>query len=27
MREDLSIFDFELSSEDFKNVSLLLNQK
>ena len=26
MREDLSIFDFELSSEDFKNVSLLLNQ-
>jgi diketogulonate reductase-like aldo/keto reductase len=26
MREDLSIFDFELSSEDLKNVSLLLNQ-
>jgi len=26
MREDLSIFDFELSSEDIKNVSLLLNQ-
>ncbi len=26
MREELSIFDFELSSEDFKNVSLLLNQ-
>jgi diketogulonate reductase-like aldo/keto reductase len=25
MREDLSIFDFELSSEDLKNVSLLLN--
>ncbi|MBW2490825.1 MAG: aldo/keto reductase [Deltaproteobacteria bacterium] len=26
MREDLSIFDFKLSSEDLKNVSLLLNQ-
>jgi len=26
MREDLSIFNFELSSEDLKNVSLLLNQ-
>ena len=26
MREDLSIFDFELSSEDSRNVSLLLNQ-
>lgn len=26
MREDLSIFDFELSSEDLKNVSFLLNQ-
>ena len=26
MKEDLSIFDFELSSEDLKNVSLLLNQ-
>lgn len=26
MREDLSIFDFELSSEDLRNVSLLLNQ-
>jgi diketogulonate reductase-like aldo/keto reductase len=26
MGEDLSIFDFELSSEDLKNVSLLLNQ-
>jgi len=26
MREDLSIFDFELSSEDLKNVSLLINQ-
>jgi diketogulonate reductase-like aldo/keto reductase len=26
MREDLGIFDFELSSEDLKNVSLLLNQ-
>ena len=26
MREDLSIFDFELSPEDLKNVSLLLNQ-
>jgi diketogulonate reductase-like aldo/keto reductase len=26
MREDLSIFDFELSSEDLKKVSLLLNQ-
>jgi diketogulonate reductase-like aldo/keto reductase len=26
MREDLSIFDFELSSEDLKNVGLLLNQ-
>jgi diketogulonate reductase-like aldo/keto reductase len=26
MREDLDIFDFELSSEDLKNVSLLLNQ-
>ncbi len=26
MREDLSLFDFELSSEDLKNVSLLLNQ-
>lgn len=26
MREDLSIFDFELSAEDFKNVSFLLNQ-
>jgi diketogulonate reductase-like aldo/keto reductase len=26
MREDLSIFDFELSSEDLKNVNLLLNQ-
>jgi len=26
MREDLSIFDFELSSEDLKNMSLLLNQ-
>jgi diketogulonate reductase-like aldo/keto reductase len=25
MREDLGIFDFELSSEDLKNVSLLLN--
>jgi diketogulonate reductase-like aldo/keto reductase len=25
MREDLSIFDFELASEDLKNVSLLLN--
>ncbi len=25
MREDLSIFDFELSSEDLKNVGLLLN--
>jgi len=25
MREDLSIFEFELSSEDLKNVSLLLN--
>lgn len=25
MREDLSIFDFELSSEDLKNVSFLLN--
>jgi diketogulonate reductase-like aldo/keto reductase len=27
MREDLGIFDFELSSEDLYNVSLLLNQK
>ncbi len=26
MREDLSIFDFELSSDDLKNVSRLLNQ-
>ncbi len=26
MREDLSIFDFELSSKDLRNVSLLLNQ-
>jgi len=26
MEEDLGIFDFELSSEDLKNVSLLLNQ-
>jgi diketogulonate reductase-like aldo/keto reductase len=26
MREDLGIFDFELSSEDIKNVSDLLNQ-
>jgi diketogulonate reductase-like aldo/keto reductase len=26
MREDLGIFDFELSSEDVKNVGLLLNQ-
>jgi diketogulonate reductase-like aldo/keto reductase len=26
MREDISIFDFELSSEDLKNVSFLLNQ-
>jgi diketogulonate reductase-like aldo/keto reductase len=26
MREDLSIFDFELSSEELKNLSLLLNQ-
>jgi len=26
MREDLSIFNFELSSEDLKNVGLLLNQ-
>jgi len=26
MKEDLGIFDFELSSEDLKNVSLLLNQ-
>ncbi len=26
MREDLSIFDFKLSSEDLKNVSLLLDQ-
>jgi len=26
MKEDLSIFDFELSSEDLKNVSFLLNQ-
>lgn len=26
MREDLNIFDFELSSEDLKDVSLLLNQ-
>jgi len=26
MREDLSIFDFELSSEDLKNVSFLLSQ-
>ena len=26
MKEDLSIFDFELSSEDLKNVGLLLNQ-
>jgi diketogulonate reductase-like aldo/keto reductase len=26
MREDLSIFDFELSSDDLKSVSLLLNQ-
>ena len=26
MREDLNIFDFELSSKDLKNVSLLLNQ-
>ena len=26
MREDLSIFDFELSSDDLKNVSQLLNQ-
>ena len=26
MREDLGIFDFEFSSEDLKNVSLLLNQ-
>ncbi|MBW1607215.1 MAG: aldo/keto reductase, partial [Deltaproteobacteria bacterium] len=25
MREDLSIFNFELSSEDLKNVGLLLN--
>jgi diketogulonate reductase-like aldo/keto reductase len=25
MKEDLSIFDFELSSEDLKNLSLLLN--
>ena len=27
MKEDLGIFDFELSSEDLKNVSLLLNQE
>jgi len=26
MKEDLSIFEFELSSEDLKNISLLLNQ-
>ena len=26
MKEDLGIFDFELSSEDLKNVSLLFNQ-
>jgi diketogulonate reductase-like aldo/keto reductase len=26
MSEDLSIFDFELSSEDLRNVSFLLNQ-
>jgi diketogulonate reductase-like aldo/keto reductase len=26
MKEDLSIFEFELSSEDLKNMSLLLNQ-
>jgi diketogulonate reductase-like aldo/keto reductase len=27
MKEDLGIFDFELSSEDLKNVNLLLNQE
>jgi diketogulonate reductase-like aldo/keto reductase len=26
MKEDLGSFDFELSPEDLKNVSLLLNQ-